>query len=336
MYHLTIDMGTTNTRVTLWDIDKNIIDSQSAEVGVRNTAFDNNNNKIKEYLHKGIISILENNNLVLDNVDSIIASGMITSNIGIVEMNHLKTPAGIGELANDVEKFYFPEIVDKYIHFIPGVKNSIHPITLNNVEDMDMMRGEETEVIGFMNRIAIKVPSLIVIPGSHNKFIFIDEINRISSCITTLSGELISTITSNTIISDALNGSFAKEISKDMVIKGYRLCEKVGLNRSVFSLRILDQFTDYSENEKANMLLGIVLYEDIKAVLNSDFMNSTTILDVYVCGRDILKDALTLLFKEDGSFKNIYPVESDKLLDLSGYGALYILDKHKELKGNKR
>ncbi|MDK2933835.1 MAG: 2-dehydro-3-deoxygalactonokinase, partial [Clostridiales bacterium] len=41
LYAITIDTGTTNTRVTLWK-NQEVIDKVSREVGVRNTAIDGN------------------------------------------------------------------------------------------------------------------------------------------------------------------------------------------------------------------------------------------------------------------------------------------------------
>ena len=179
-----------------------------------------------------------------------------------------------------------------------------------------------------MSRINIEGPAIVVIPGSHGKFIYINKENKINSCMTTLSGELISVITRNTIIADSLDSSFAGEIDKAMILRGASLSKKIGLNRSSFSIRILERFTDANQNERANILLGIVLYEDLRAVLKSSYYSKD--LKVYICGKDMLKDALTLIFEEDGSFGNVYTVESEILEDLSGYGALCIMEKQKK------
>lgn len=46
-YTITIDGGTTNTRCILWNSSRQRIDEQKREVGVRNTAIDGNNSKLK-------------------------------------------------------------------------------------------------------------------------------------------------------------------------------------------------------------------------------------------------------------------------------------------------
>ena len=78
MITITIDTGTTNTRVTLWK-NKKAIYKSSREVGVRDTAVDGNNLRLKASIKDGIEEVLLKNNLHLDDVSNIIATGMITS-----------------------------------------------------------------------------------------------------------------------------------------------------------------------------------------------------------------------------------------------------------------
>ena len=47
-YTITIDGGTTNTRCILWDDRRLRIDEAKREVGVRNTAIDGSNQKLKQ------------------------------------------------------------------------------------------------------------------------------------------------------------------------------------------------------------------------------------------------------------------------------------------------
>ena len=47
-YIITIDGGTTNTRCILWDNRRNRVGEERREVGVRNTAIDGNNERLKQ------------------------------------------------------------------------------------------------------------------------------------------------------------------------------------------------------------------------------------------------------------------------------------------------
>ena len=83
-YTITIDGGTTNTRCILWNSSRQRIDEQKREVGVRNTAIDGNNSKLKNAVKECLEQLLEDHSLTYDNINHIIASGMITSDVGIV------------------------------------------------------------------------------------------------------------------------------------------------------------------------------------------------------------------------------------------------------------
>lgn len=323
LYVITLDTGTTNSRVTLWK-SEDVLDKVSREVGVRDTAIDGNNTRLKSAIKEAIDEILKKNNLTLDEIDKILASGMITSNVGLIEVPHLWAPAGIEDLANGMVSHYIPEVVDKEIWFVPGVKNDVRNVTLENCESMDIMRGEEVETIGLIKRLNIKGSSLIILPGSHSKFVSTNKEGKITGCVTSLAGELVSAITHNTIIASSLEHSLASSFNEKMVVEGYKNGKKSGLNRMIFSIRIIDQFTDYSVNDKANFLLGVVLSSDLHAIKNSSALVVSPESDVIIAGKDILKDAFKAIIEEDSYFKTIKTVDSEKMDNLAGFGTLCI------------
>ncbi|WML56641.1 2-dehydro-3-deoxygalactonokinase [Neobacillus sp. PS2-9] len=321
MYTITIDTGTTNTRITLW---KNDIAhyKTSKEVGVRDTAVDGNNSRLKASIKEGIDEVLSANMLRLGDVTKILASGMITSNVGVFEVPHLTAPVGMQEVADGMISQYLPDIVEKEIWFVPGVKNNVSEITMENCEAMDMMRGEEVETIALIRRLNLSGPSVIVLPGSHSKYVAIDENNKITGCLTSLAGEILSVITNHTIIANALEKSFADELEKDMIIQGYKNSQQYGLSRLTFTVRIMDQFTDLTVNQKANFLLGVVLSDELKAVKNSKALAFNKNSNVVIAGKDILKQAYEVIFNEDKYFSQVTSVDSKDLEDLAGYGSI--------------
>ena len=169
-YVITIDGGTTNTRCILWDNTNKKMAEERRGVGVRNTAIDGNNQKLKAAVKECLENLLAAEHLGYDQVYRIIASGMITSDVGLVEIPHLTAPAGLEELARAVVPVKLEEICPLPIYFIPGIKNAIADISLDNYEAMDIMRGEEVESVAVIDRYFSGKPMLLVLPGSHNKF----------------------------------------------------------------------------------------------------------------------------------------------------------------------
>ena len=320
---ITLDTGTTNTRAVLWK-DKDVVYRTVREVGVRNTAIDGNNSRLKQAVKETIDEALEQSGMRLDEVPYILASGMITSNVGLVEVPHLFAPAGIDELAKGIAKRYLPEVVEKDIWFVPGIKNNIRNVTIDNCEEMDIMRGEEAETIGLLNRLNMTGPALIILPGSHSKFVSLDDENRITGCLTSLAGELISVITMNTIIANALDKSFAVDFQPEYVVKGYEYSKRSGLSRTCFTVRILDQFTDLSHNDKANFLLGIVLADDVKAILHSKALKIGPSSKVLIAGKDILSQALNTVIQTENYFQHVEIINQEQIANLAGHGAICI------------
>ena len=111
---------------------------------------------------------------------------MITSDVGIVVVPHLTAPAGLEELAAATVAIELPEICPVPIYFIPGIKNSDGPFSFENIEAMDIMRGEEVESIAVMEHFKNGRPLLLVLPGSHNKFVSVDAEGKMTGCLTSI------------------------------------------------------------------------------------------------------------------------------------------------------
>lgn len=87
---------------------------------------------------------------------------------------------------------------EKIVVIVPGVKTEGETIA-----DADMMRGEETELIGLMEHL--ERAAVYVLPGSHSKLIHVDAAGRIVDFTTMLTGEMIAALSQNTILKDAVH-----------------------------------------------------------------------------------------------------------------------------------
>ena len=86
---------------------------------------------------------------------------------------------------------------EKIVVIVPGVKTEGETIA-----DADMMRCEETELIGLMEHL--ESAAVYVLPGSHSKLIHVDGAGRIVDFTTMLTGEMIAALSQNTILKDAI------------------------------------------------------------------------------------------------------------------------------------
>ena len=321
---LTIDTGTTNTRVCAWRGGEPIAQS-AANTGVRDTAISGSRSMLQNAVRDTIAVTLQQAKVAAPDLDLVLASGMITSGLGLHELPHVPAPAGLDELAAAMQCVTLPEVCSRPIWFIPGVRNDVGEIGLHNCEAMDMMRGEEVEVMGLLSMLDPTTPAMLILPGSHTKFISLDRQGRISGCATTLAGELLQTITQNTLLAKSLNGDFARTIVPDMLRAGAALANRCGLSRACFSIRILEQYLPCDPNDRANFLLGVVLSADLTALKNSSAVRMQPDTPLVIAGKGVIKQALVLLLEDDRYFSApIRLIDDAQQALLAGRGALRV------------
>ena len=323
---ITIDAGTTNTRAVLINEEGVVLGTQKREVGVRNTAEDGNNSKLKEAVRSCLETLLQEAGISWQEVSLVLASGMITSNVGLAEIPHLAAPAGAKELAAGITPLSLPDVCPLPIHFIPGIKNTAAKVTLENYEQMDIMRGEEVESVAMMASLPKGKPLMLVLPGSHTKFVSIDSEGKITGCLTSITGELLSVITHHTILADAVDRQFATEETFDpaLLLTGYENARLNGLGRACFSCRILNQFAIPDKKRLASYLLGAVLQSDVAALQHSKALHADASTCMVVAGRDPLRRAICEVLTHAGSFGEVMAYESASDVPLACQGALLI------------
>lgn len=324
MHIITVDAGTTNTRSSLWQ-NGNMISQSHAEIGVRDTALTGSNDALKGAVRDTITQALGKAGVRAGDVTLFLASGMISSPLGLKEIPHLPAPAGLEELARGMQRVDIPEIFPLPLWIIPGVRNSVHPVGFHNYESMDMMRGEETEAMGLLERLQLDGPAMLIMPGSHTKFVGVTEGRRIAACATTLAGEFLHVLTKGTLLSQSLESDFAHTFLPDMVLAGAMAAQTTGLTRTCFSVRTLELFTDTQREERANFLLGAVLSNDVIALRTSSAIQMHPDTPIVIAGKSILRQALALLIDKSAYFYGKHIVVSDEQqADLAGFGALTI------------
>lgn len=325
-YIITIDGGTTNTRCILWGSGQRRIDEERRAVGVRNTSIDGNNHKLKQAVRECIEQLLERNGVSYDQIHRIIGSGMITSDVGLVVVPWITAPAGVKELAANIAEISLPDICPIPICFIPGIKNGEGPFDLENIEAMDIMRGEEVESVAILDKFPPGKPMLLILPGSHNKFVSVDREGKITGCLTSISGELLASITNDTIIAKSVNREFVSPESYDRewVQKGYEIATRAGLGRACFTARILMLFYNNDPKKLANYILGATIAGDMQAVRNSTALKVDGDTLAVVGGKEPLRTAVADVLKYDGYFREVETFCPEGDIPLSARGAYIV------------
>lgn len=278
--YITIDGGTTNTRVFLVE-GSEVVDSVKLPIGTRASIDDKD--ALPRGIKESIDAILLGHSLSDGDITAIIASGMITSEHGLCPLEHISAPAGIAELKATMHKTYIPEISSIPFYFIRGVKQ-----ISDSAVDTDMMRGEETELMGALCEEC--GDAVYVFPGSHSKVIRMSADNRISSFSTHMTGEMIYSLSQHTILKGSVDLS-TSELDIDALVLGYEAAERYGINRAMFKTRVMDVLFGASRVSTYSYFLGVVLCDEISDILSYDAST------VVIGGREQIKRATAELIR---------------------------------------
>lgn len=278
--YITIDGGTTNTRVTLV-LSGEIKKTVKIPLGAR--ASMDGRTALRTAIRDAINSLLSEFGCTTGDICRILASGMITSEYGLCCLPHVISPAGIRELHETVHEAILSDISDIPFVFVRGVK-----MLGQTLETTDMMRGEESELIGIMKEG--DGACLYVLPGSHSKLIECDTNGRIVRFSTTMTGEMIAALSSGTILRDAVDLSVS-EFDEAMLISGCRYAAERGFSEAVFKTRVLKNVFGAGKAEIYSFFLGTILSSEIKAILDSGPEK------VVLGGKAQLKNATAILLR---------------------------------------
>ena len=307
--YLTIDGGTTNTRIYLVENGK-ILDS--VRFGIGSSGGKENIERLKVAVKEGISELLRNNAKNEDQIERILASGMITSDGGLCSLPHLSAPCGLSELARASYECEIPEISSIPFVFLRGVRTA-------KGDAPDMMRGEETELMGLCETVS--EGALYVLPGSHTKLIQTDAEGRICKISTELTGEMLRALSEGTILRESV--TLGREFDEEFLLRGYRRAEERGLNAALFGTRVLHRLEGASSLQTYSFFLGAVYEAEVKNILRS------SVERIVIGGKPALQKPLACLLRAGGALDVVEVSEADAD-GATVKGAIKIYEKAKE------
>lgn len=234
---IALDWGTSSFRAYLVGHDGSVQDTVTAPHGilaVKDGAFE---------------AALEDHISRWDKALPIMASGMITSRQGWIELPYVACPAGLRSIAANL--YAHTSKHGRDIHFVPG-------ISTRNADGMpDVIRGEETQVLG----ATAGGTEHFVTPGTHSKWIDVEggEIRHFSTYMT---GEVFALLKNHSILGRLMTG---ETNSPDAFERGVRigLSDPAGFLHHIFSTRTLALFNEMPADHLSSHLSGLVIGTEI-------------------------------------------------------------------------
>jgi 2-dehydro-3-deoxygalactonokinase len=185
----------------------------------------------------------------------VIASGMITSRTGWVETPYAPLPTGERVLANELRRHVTAR--GRVIHFVTGT-------AVNPCDGLpDVMRGEETEVIGHLSGSDAD-DAIIVLPGTHSKWVHAEK-GEITGFETFMTGEIYAVLLRHSILGKLMADGPAQP---SVFRQGVEVARSDGsILGKLFSARSGVLFDRLRPNEVAEYVSGLLIGEEVRTGL---------------------------------------------------------------------
>ncbi|OLV18856.1 2-dehydro-3-deoxygalactonokinase [Deinococcus marmoris] len=297
-----LDGGTTQTRLRVWDGQSVQFDT-AVLVGARTGAVDGHSHALRAAVQELIGAARQ-----VFPLDAVVACGMLTSPTGLYEVPHLVAPISTARLAS--------HLVSREIEgcgpilFIPGIRT----------QDIDVMRGEETEVTGLRQILGLRGPVNFLHFGSHDKLIYTDD-DGIQGSLTNLNGELLNAMTGATILkSNTQNPVELSDVDQHWWRQGMEAARQHGLSRAAFLVRIGGLLRGVTPGQGTSWLLGALAEGNLRWIEQAGPERTTVLY-----GRSTVTQPFMAYLTEQGFPAQIASEAHSALAAVIGAARLYEL-----------
>lgn len=273
---LSCDWGTSFFRLRLIQFERlNVIAEEKNDRGIANT--------FRQWKDEGAVAekrraffqavISENIQILSKRLDldltgiPVIISGMISSSIGMIELPYKETPAAIDGSDLSIKKLAIEEGDHEFI-IVSGIKT-----------DRDVIRGEETKVVGCAFFLPdTKSEKLLIFTGTHPKHVTIQN-QHIVNIKTYMTGEFFSLLGNYSVLAASIKATkdFYKQANQESFEAGVKDSLNSNLLHSAFWVRTNDILRNIPAENNFYYLSGLLIGTELKGLLNYEF-------PVYLCG----------------------------------------------------
>lgn len=231
------DWGTTRFRLWTLDTDGNVLDESRGDDGLLHA---------KE---AGFEVILERHLAQIDAPDDlpVVICGMAGSRTGWIEAPYMSLPAGLeGIVAAAVR---VP--ARRHVIMLPGIAR-------RNGDAPDVMRGEETKLLGLVHRGTRD--AVVVMPGTHAKWVQIAD-GKLNDYRSFMTGELFALLKDKSVLAGALEGAEPVDPQSAAFAAGVKSSLETPelISNALFTVRAGWLVHDYKPSDQLARLSGLLI-----------------------------------------------------------------------------
>ncbi len=269
MHFAVIDCGTTNSRIYVLDGDYRTTAVGAKKVGVKDTV-GGGARVLRDGLSELFLDTIRGAGLKVGDIRLAVAFGMITSELGLMEIPHLWAPAGLEELVKSVKVVRDPKVFppDVPVAFIRGIKNRFESdATVRDLRRLDFLRGEESQIMGLLHLCPdLRPPFTVVVFSSHTKYIRVTEDCKIAGSLTTLSGQLYEAIVSNSAVGKSVVGESWAQFDPEIADLALEVVHSAGFLRATLMPRFMDVLLGQPASANRLFLTAAIVADDMRSI----------------------------------------------------------------------
>ncbi|TBR43819.1 2-dehydro-3-deoxygalactonokinase [Marinomonas agarivorans] len=248
---IAVDWGTSNLRAYLLDQNGKIHDQRESDKGILNVAPNQYENVLIDFV----------GDWFADGVPVLMA-GMVGSRTGWQEVPYQNCPVTLDDLSQHL--VWLQTNLPGPVAIVPGLQGR----GLSGCNDI--MRGEETQLVGVMDLLqeqGLQDDVLCCLPGTHCKWVRIEN-GQIHQFSTTFSGEFFAQINTDSSLTRGLPQS--QTFDKAAFEKGLHTSQQQGgLLHHLFSARSNYINEEIKAEQVRDYLSGIIIGHDVNGMLSA-------------------------------------------------------------------
>lgn len=202
----------------------------------------------------------------------VLACGMVGSRNGWLEAPYLDTPTSIDRLARQLTRLDAPN--GYVVHLVPGLRDPQRP---------DVMRGEETQIVGVLARQPDATHLLL--PGTHSKWVRLHG-GEVAGFATVMTGELYGLLRQHSILGAQLPQARDDDAAFLRGVSAARDSGAAGVLSRLFSARVLMLDGVLAPSSVPDYLSGLLIGEELRMALAAGWADAHDVL--WMVGEDAL------------------------------------------------
>lgn len=244
-----VDWGTSQLRIWPLDAEGAVTATRKSSQGMRSVKREQFEVVLEAHL----------GDLGIDPDVPVIMCGMVGSRQGWQEASYVPVPCRVAEPVSGTVQV---EGITRDVRILPGLAN-------RDPELADVMRSEETQLLGLFDILGDDLGGLVCMPGTHAKWVRFEK-GVVLDFLTSLSGELFAALGAGSVLQHALAAATDKidpESAHFTTAVRMSLREPATFLSRLFSVRPKNLLHEMSNNAAAAHVSGTIIGQDIAGAL---------------------------------------------------------------------